>query len=201
MHNRFVRVATAGLIVVLLFSLNAWLFPSTMFAQEDTPELPVGDFRLLIKEEFILEQIETQLAPFTESLSAYGLTLSDPSIDFRDNNRIDVSATTELPLGNNTITVRPTVTVAITAANNQMSIAIEGVTLEGMALPGALLGPQLESFQEQAQTQINEALVAVERLGGLELAYIGTTEDLLILDFNFNLQFYELDQDEEPADN
>lgn len=197
MHSRFIRVGSVSLIIAVLFSLNAAFFQPTALAQEAEPELPVGDFRLLIKEEFILEQFETQLAPFAEELSAYGLTLSDPSIDFRDNNRIDVSATTELPLANTTITVRPTVTVAITAANNQMSILIEGVTMEGLALPATLLGAQLEGVQKQAEVQINEALIAVAQYFDIELAYVGTTEDLLILDFNFNFRFFNFDRDAE----
>lgn len=192
MHNRRVRVGVVVLMAAFLFGLNSWLAPSSLHAQEITTDVPVGDFRLLFKEEFILEQIETQLAPFAEGLTVMGMPLSDPSVDFRENNRIDVSVTTELPFGGNPVTVRPTVTVAMTATNNQIEIAIEGVSLEGLALPPALLGAQLEPIQAQAQTRINEALVAVERLLGLELAYIGTTEDLLIVDFNFNLLFYDL---------
>ena len=147
----------------------------------------------MIKEEFILEQLETQVLPLLGNLSAFGLVLEDPSIDLRDDNVIDVSVTTELPVGNTPLTVRPTVSIGVAAAENQLSLTIEGVSLEGLALPATLLGPQIETFQETAEIQINEALIAVERLGGISLAYIATTEDLLILDFNFDLQFYEID--------
>jgi hypothetical protein len=192
MHKRFAQLRIGGLLVVLLLSISMVMAPSTVTAQEGTPELPVGDFRLVIKEEFILEQLETQVIPFIGSLSAYGLTLEDPAINLRDDNLIDISVTTELPVGNRTLTVRPTISIAVAAAENQLTMVIEGVSLEGLALPATLLGPQVESFQEQAEVQINQALLAVERLGGISLAYIGTTEDLLILDFNFDLQFYEI---------
>lgn len=191
MHKRLAHVGIGGLIVVLLV-IGSLLAPPAALAQEEIPELPVGDFRLIIKEEFILQQLETQVLPLLGSLSAFGMPLEDPSIDLRDDNVIDVSITTELPVGNATLTVRPTVSIGVVAAENQLSLTIEGVSLEGLALPATLLGPQIETFQGEAERQINEALVAVERLGGVSLAYIATTEDLLILDFNFDLQFYEI---------
>jgi hypothetical protein len=193
MHKHLAQVGIGRLMIVLLLGIILLLTPSAVTAQEESPDLPVGDFRLVIKEEFILEQLETQVLPLLGNLSAFGLTLQDPSIDLRNDNVIDVSVTTDLPVGNNTLTVRPTVSIGVAAAENQLSLTIEGVSLEGLALPASLLGPQIESFQEAAEIQINEALIAVERLGGISLAYIATTEDLLILDFNFDLQFYEID--------
>lgn len=191
MHKRLTQLGIGGLIVVLLLSISMLLVPTAAIAQEEIPELPVGDFRLILKEEFILNQLETQVLPFLGNLSAYGLTLEDPEIDLRDGNRIDISVTTELPVGNRTLSVRPTISIGLAAEDNQMSLTIEGISLQGLALPATLLGPQVETFQEQAEIQINQALIAIERLGGISLAYIGTTEDLLILDFNFDLQFYE----------
>jgi hypothetical protein len=191
MHKRLTQLGIGGLIVVLLLSMSMLLAPTTAIAQAQIPELPVGDFRLVIKEEFILEQLETQVIPFLGNLSAYGLTLEEPEINLRDGNVIDISVTTELPMGNRTLSVRPTISIGLTAEDNQLSLTIEGISLQGLALPATLLGPQVEAFQDQAEMQINQALIAIERLGGISLAYIGTTEDLLILDFNFDLQFYE----------
>jgi hypothetical protein len=191
MHKHLAQSGIGGLLVVLILSISMLLVPAAALAQEETPELPVGDFRLVIKEEFILEQLETQIMPFIGSLSAYGLTLEDPELDLRDGNVIDISITTELPMGNRTLSVRPTISIGLAVEDNQLSLIIEGISLQGLALPAALLGPQIEAFQEQAEIQINEALFSIERLSGISLAYIGTTEDLLILDFNFDLQFFE----------
>lgn len=176
----------------VLLSLVLGIAPTSVRAQSDIPEMPVGDFRIVLTEAFLVEQLETQIMPFIADLSAYGFTISDPEINLRDGNRIDVTVTTDVPLGNRTLTVRPTVTVAISAADNEMSIEIEGIAMEGLALPANLLGSQLETVQAQGQVQINELLTIVERLGGIELAYVGTTEDMLVLDFNFDLTFYDL---------
>ncbi len=183
-------VAVCSLLVILALLAT----PGTVRAQGEIPEMPVGDFRLVLTEAFLVEQLETQIAPFIDELSVYGFTISDPAIDLRDGNLIDVSMTTDLPLGNQTLTVRPTVTVAVTAVDNEMSFTIEGISMEGLALPASLLGSQLEEVQTQGQEQINKLLATVARLGGIEMVYIGTTDDLLILDFNFDLTFYEMNQ-------
>ena len=197
MHKCFVRAGQIVFMVTLLFSLSTLLLQPTALAQDEVSEIPAGDFRLVVREEFIVEQLETQFGPFIDNLSAYGLPMEDPAIDLRADSRIDVSVTTELPFGDRTVSMRPTVTVALAAVDNQMSLAIEGVSLEGLSLPGNLLAPQLEEVQQQLEEQINEALAQVARLGGLELVYIATTEDLLILDFNFSLAFYQLEPESE----
>ena len=195
-NNSVRRNQLSGLIVAVcsLVILALLATPRPVRAQEEIPEMPVGDFRLVLTEAFLVEQLETQIAPFIDELSVYGFTISDPEINLRDGNRIDVSVTTDLPLGNQTLTVRPTVTVAVAAADNEMSFTIEGISMEGLALPASLSGSQLEEVQTQGQEQINKLLATISRLGGIEMVYIGTTDDLLILDFNFDLKFYELNQ-------
>lgn len=186
----------AGLFICTgMAPISAWA--QSNIPESDIPEMPVGDFRIVLTEAFLIEQIETQVEPFIDSLSAYGFTISDPEINLRAGNRIDVTVTTDVPLGGRVLTVRPTVTVALAAADNAMTIEIEGIAMEGLALPASLLGSQLEDVQVQGEAQINEMLVLVERLGGIELAYIGTTEDTLVLDFNFDLTFYDLGNAEE----
>ena len=195
---RFNRPVFYRFAVSLLVSVLLVLGVSTAAnAQDGVPEMPQGDFRVVFTEAFLVEQLETQIAPFIDNLSAYGFTISDPEIDLRDDNRIDVTVTTDVPLGSRTLTVRPTVTVALSAADNEMSIAIEEISMEGLSLPTSLLGEQLETVQAEGQVQINELLTIVERLGGIELAYVGITEDLLVLDFNFDLTFDDLGDTEE----
>jgi hypothetical protein len=190
MHRIKARAARLTLLIVLVFLCTASL-QTVVFAQE---ELPPGDFRLVIKEAFILEQMETQFKPLLDNLSNYGIPLEDPVIDLQDNNRIAISATTEVPFLNRPVTVRPTLLVALAVEDNRMTFDIERIDLEGISLPAALIAPQIEGIQQQLETQINMALQQFSRLIGLELVSIGTTEDLLILDFDFNYEFYRFDQ-------
>lgn len=182
------------LLVMIVFLGAQMIAQPAALAQEELPDVPEGDFRLVVKEAFIIEQMEGQFRSLINNLSAYGIPMEEPVIDLRPGNKIDVSATTELPLGNRTLSVRPTVTIALAAEDNQMTLSIESVSLEGLALPASLIAPQIEGIQEQLQTQINSALRSAARLGGLELVAIGTTEEVLILDFDFTLEFYRTDE-------
>jgi hypothetical protein len=190
MHRFRARAGRLTLLVVLVFLCTASL-QSVVFAQE---ELPPGDFRIVIRESFLLEQMETQFQPILNNLPSYGIPLEEPAINLLPDNRIAVSATTQVPFLNRPVTVRPTVTIALAAENNRMSLEIESVNLEGIALPAALIAPQIEGIQTQLETQINLVLEQFSRIFELELVGIGTTEDLLILDFEFNYEFYRFDQ-------
>lgn len=186
----------AGVLLAMTVLFTQWPAIAPAYAQERIPEIPDGDFRFVVKEDFIVEQMEGQFKSFIEDLSAYGIPIGDPEIDLKDDNMIEVSATTELPLGTRTLEVRPTVVILLAAEDNQMTLTVESVRLEGLALPASLIAPQIEGIQEQLQEQLNTTLVQTQRLIGLELAAIYTTEEVLILDFDFNLEFYRVDDEE-----
>ncbi len=190
MRIPYTRRTHAWLITLLILLLST----VTAHAQESIPEVPTGDFRLVVKEAFIIEQIEGQFKSFIQNISAYGIPIGDPEIDLKAGNKIEISATTELPLGSRTLEVRPTVVIGLSAEDNQMMFTVESVRLEGMALPASLIAPQIEGIQAGLQEQINVALIQTARLSGLELVAIHTTEDLIMLDFDFTLEFYQTEE-------
>lgn len=185
--------------------ISSWGQPGISLAQEepapeeadveevilpDVQPLPAGDFRLVFRESFLLEQLETQVLPYISGFSAGDLFVENPAIDLRPDNVIDISADTELALGDNILPLRPTISMSIAAEENRISLTIEAVTVQGVRLPAALLASQLQPLQDLAEEQINFALTQAADVASLELVRIETTEDLIALDFNFGFQFF-----------
>ncbi len=192
MQRRFVQAILTILTMLLLAGAPAGGVQSAPPAQSVVPD---GDFRITIREDFIIEQMTGQFQPFLTSLSVGGMPIEEPAIDLRPDNRIDVSATTVVPFLNTDVTVRPTITVAIFVEENQMQFSVETISLEGVALPGNLITPQIEELQQQVQGRINEGLSDMARLFGVELVDIITTEEVMMIDFDFTLEFFQFDQE------
>lgn len=80
------------------------------------------------------------------------------------------------------LTVRPTVTLAFAASNNQVQIQITRVEMGGYSIPLSLLQGPLDNITQMIQNQINAPTDAMQQQTGLELTHVSATDTDLILD-------------------
>lgn len=79
------------------------------------------------------------------------------------------------------ITVRPTVTLAFEASNNQVQIQITRIEMGGFSVPLSLIQGPLNNLTQMTQQRINALTDAMQQQTGLELTRVSATDTDLVL--------------------
>ncbi len=176
MRNLLTRIVITTLAVGLLVGTS--LSPQTAVAQTTSSSA----IRVTVTESFISYMLTT---PTVQDIVA-GLPtpVEIRGIDFKPDNRIDLTVFTELPAPFGATEL--TLTIALAAANDDLTLTIETLTVRGASLPAnnPLLAPQIAPIQEQMQTAASDGLAGLADSAGLVLSGIRTTDTLIIVEMS-----------------
>ncbi|MEZ4636993.1 MAG: hypothetical protein R2873_16660 [Caldilineaceae bacterium] len=173
MRNLRTRIVVLFLAASLL--LGPSLAPQQALAQS-------SDIRITITEDFV-SYILTQ-PMVTDVLATLPTPVENPRINVKPDNKIDLTIFTELPppFGATELTL----TLGMTAANGDLTVTIETLTIRGASLPAnnPLLAPQIAPIQEQIQSAVSDGLAGLGDSAGLQLSGFSTTETLIIVEMS-----------------
>jgi hypothetical protein len=172
MRNLLTRIVILMLAVGLLAGTS--LTPQSAVAQT-TPSA----IRITITESFINHMLTTPMV--TDVLAGLPTPVEIRGLNILPDNRLDLTVFTALPppFGATELTL----TIALAAANQDLTLTIETLTIRGASLPASnpLLAGQIAPIQAQIQTAASDALAGLADSAGLVLSGINTSETLITI--------------------
>jgi hypothetical protein len=167
-------VAAVSLFMGVQFSLSA---PSAFAQAPDTD----ADIQITLSEQFIASQVSQQVNALLATQAGLQFQVQNPEVNLQPNNRIGVSASVSMPLWGMMVDLAPVIILSVTAQDNQVSLQIAEVDLEGVALPIQIFSQQLRQAEVMAEQQANIALQQLAAQTNMQLVSISTTDDSLTL--------------------
>jgi hypothetical protein len=171
MRHLLTRIVILMLAVGLLAGTS--LTPQTAVAQTAPP----SDIRITITESFINHILTTPMV--TDITAGLPTPVEIRGLNLLPENRLDLTVFTELPAPFGATEL--TLTIALTAADQDLTVTIETLTIRGASLPAnnPLLAGQIAPIQQQIQTAASDGLAGLAESAGLTLSGISTTETLI----------------------
>lgn len=110
-----------------------------------------------------------------------GGAVQNAQIDVRENNLADIQATVRV---NESLTVKPTLSLALDVQAGRLVIDVQKVDLGGFGIPQSLIEPQIADLKQNTETELNRQLADFQKSTGLKLQALSTTNTGLTLYFN-----------------
>jgi hypothetical protein len=82
------------------------------------------------------------------------------------------------------LTVRPVVTLSVSAVDEQVQVGVEAISVSGIVIPTQLIAAQLNEVETMLGQQVEAALQQLTDASNLRLVGISTTADTLTLDLS-----------------
>jgi hypothetical protein len=176
---KLLPVPVLGLFLAVILFGSAALVSAQIQTPQPTPGLevtpapalaePEPAIKVIIQESYIQERMEEEVEDDP--------TFSHPVIDLRAPNLALITVNTRV---NTFITVRPTATVEFDVNDEEVTVDVVRLDINGLNVPRAFVERQINELREQIQDELNDLTGALTD-ANLRLSGISATDDTLII--------------------
>jgi hypothetical protein len=183
------RVLTTLLVAALVLMVSACA-PAEAPAVEERPApaiVPVEeaegvDLRIEIDEAFVATALAEQLSEPIAVQPGVEVMVIDPEFDLIPDNVAQLTATYNVDVFGNTVVIRPTITLLLSAQDGNINVEIGGVALGNVGFPLSAVEDQLAEIESTIQEQLAGVLQGIADQVGLQVKDLVITDTTLFLD-------------------